>query len=74
MSAAAEDDDFGFDICSVSLSRADDRGPLEFISGERLARLQGIEAAAIAYVSKPTPDNYGLLVQVVRQKPPLEKS
>lgn len=74
MTSPVDDDDGGFDICSVSLSRTDDRGPLEFISGERLARLQSIEAAAVRYVVNPTPDNLARLVAVIRQKQPMEKS
>lgn len=73
MSAAGEDEG-GFDICSVSLSRNEDRGPLQMISGERLAQFHSIETAAVGFVVNPTPDNWDQLVAVIRQSQPLEKS
>lgn len=38
------------DIVSVTLARADDTGPLEMISRERLERLQAIERAVAGVI------------------------
>jgi hypothetical protein len=71
----SQDEDGGFDICSVAMSTKHDRGPLQMITGERLAQLQNVEAAAVRYVSNPTPENLAHLGGVVRRKTqPKEKA